>query len=93
MEKYSQYVHLSKDLYPEHTNNFCKSIEKVQQSNFLKKQAKDSNRYFIKEDKHISMKQTQRQRIDLQVPRGRWIGEGRIETLGLANANQYIQDG
>ena len=80
-------MHLSQDLYPEHINNFYKSIGKVQQSSFLKKQAKDSNKYFIKEDKHISKKQTQRQRIDLQVPMGRWTGEGRIETLGLANAN------
>ena len=33
------------------------------------------------------------QRTDLWLPRGRGVGEGWIESLGLADANYYIQDG
>ena len=38
---------------------------------------------------NLSTKQTQTQRTDLWLPRGKEVGEGRIGSLGLADANHY----
>ena len=34
--------------------------------------------------------ESQTQRTDFWLPRGRWVGEGWIGSLGLADANYYI---
>ena len=44
-------------------------------------------------NEHTLQKQTQIQRTDLWLPRGREVEEGRIGSLGLADSNYYIQDG
>ena len=36
---------------------------------------------------------SQTQQADLWLPRGKEVGEGRNGSLGLADANYYIQDG
>ena len=40
----------------------------------------------------VQQKQAHRQSTDLQLPRGRGIREGRIGSLGLADANYCIQN-
>ena len=46
-------------------------------------------------NRHIYETETdsEMERTDLWFPRGRWVGQGRIESLKLAEANRYIYDG
>ena len=42
---------------------------------------------------HVTETDSQTQRTDLWLPRGIGVGEGWTGSLGLANANYYIENG
>ena len=66
-------------------------------STFLEEMKKIKNRDSIKHDTNELIEETetdsQTQRTDLWLPRGSGVGEGWIGSLGLADANYYIENG
>ena len=50
-------------------------------------------KYDTNEPNYETETDSQTQRTDLSLPRGREVGEGWIGSLGLVDANYYIENG